>query len=88
MDEKKHPIMTSLEEQLEEMLTAGDMQAEDVNEGARKRLLRRTEIRVQTMMDPIVEETIQYRQMAKEIDGRYDEYMKRASAHDDSKDAS
>lgn len=86
MDEKKQPIMASLEEQLEAMLTAGDMQTEDVHEGARKRLLRRTEIRVQTMMDPIVEETIQYRQMAKEIDGRYDAYMDRARGHEDAKD--
>ena len=86
MDDKKQPKMTSLEEQLEAMLTAGDMRAEDVSEGARKRLLRRTEIRVQTMMDPIVEETIQYRQMAKEVDGRYDEYMNRASGRAESKE--
>ena len=87
MDDKKQPGMTNLEEQLEAMLTAGDMQAEDVSEGARKRLLRRTEIRVQTMMDPIVEETIQYRQIAKEVDGRYDEYMNRASGgHAESKE--
>ncbi|MGZ9587134.1 hypothetical protein [Paenibacillus marinisediminis] len=85
VDEKKPKSVTDLEEQIETLLTFGDMQAEDPQEGARKKLAPRTEVRIQTMMDPIVEETIQYRQMAQELDDRYDEYMKRAGKS--SKDA-
>jgi len=77
MDDKQRALF-ELEEQLEAMLTEGDMIQEDLKEGARRRLSPRTEVRVQTMMDPIVEETLQYRQIAQELDDRYDEYMKRA----------
>lgn len=77
MDEKKQDL-TPIEEQLEAMLVEGNMVAEDKSEGARRRIMPRTEIRIQTSHDPIVKETKLYRSLAQEVDGRYDEYMKRA----------
>ncbi|GAC42171.1 hypothetical protein [Paenibacillus popilliae] len=66
-----------LEARLSEYLTEGDMEMEEQEEAVRRRLPPRTEIRIQTALDPIIEETKQYRSMAKEIDSRYDEYLKR-----------
>ncbi|MFD2613415.1 hypothetical protein [Paenibacillus gansuensis] len=59
---------------LAEQLMEGEMEPADVSELARKRLLSRTEIRVQAKIDPIVEETRRYRELAKEVDGRYAAY--------------
>ncbi|XEC93889.1 hypothetical protein AB6A23_21445 [Paenibacillus tarimensis] len=74
-----------LEEELAERLTEGPMaqephQAEDKQEMIRRRLPARYEIRIQTPLDPIVKETERYRQLAKEIDDRYDRYMYRAKS--------
>lgn len=64
-----------LERELTERLTEGFMQEEDRDVRERRMIPSKYEIRIQTTLDPIAEETIQYRRMAKEIDGRYDEYM-------------
>ncbi|MEC0248577.1 hypothetical protein ACI48J_14910 [Paenibacillus chitinolyticus] len=63
-----------MEEQLVRKLTEGEMEEEDREESARKRLPTKTEIRIQATTDPVVEETRKYREMAEEIDGRYDRY--------------
>lgn len=75
-----------LERELTERLTEGLMQEEDREVRERRMIPSKYEIRIQTTLDPIAEETKQYRKMAKEIDGRYDEYMnkiKRPEATDD-----
>ncbi|WP_238996474.1 hypothetical protein [Paenibacillus pinistramenti] len=67
-----------LEEKLSELLTEGVMEdgAEaDRQEEGRRRLSPKYEVRIQTTFDPVVEETLKYRSMAKEIDGRYDKYV-------------
>ncbi|WP_068614323.1 hypothetical protein [Paenibacillus tuaregi] len=66
-----------LERQLSELLTGGELEQEERKEEERRRLSPKYEIRVQTEHDPIVEETLKYRSMAKEVDGRYDEYLKK-----------
>lgn len=72
-----------LEEKLSELLTEGELDETNRQEEGRKRLSPKYEVRIQTTFDPVVEETIKYRSMAKEIDGRYDKYLK---APDHSKD--
>lgn len=64
-----------LERQLSEMLTDGEMQKKDREKEERRLLSPKYEIRIQTQLDPIVEETQKYRSMAKEVDDRYDKYM-------------
>ncbi|MFC5404555.1 hypothetical protein [Cohnella soli] len=49
-----------------------DALKEDAKEEAVKRLQPRWEVRVQAELDPVVEETKLYREMAEEVDGRYD----------------
>ncbi|GIP49818.1 hypothetical protein D3C76_73820 [compost metagenome] len=67
-----------LERELSEMLTEGEYGSEEERrEEERRKLSPKYEIRIQTTLDPIVEETLNYRKMAKEIDGRYDDYLKR-----------
>ncbi|MFE5317952.1 hypothetical protein ACFQ88_04480 [Paenibacillus sp. NPDC056579] len=77
MDAKK------VEEQLAQTLTEGEMEQQDTTEAARKRLPIKTEIRIQAQVEPVVEETKLYRQMAEEIDNRYDRILGRNS--DDNK---
>ena len=74
-----------LEAELHERLTAGEMESEEPNEAVRRRVAPRTEIRIQTTLDPIVEETSRYRSIAKEVDDRYDQYMKRAKRDEGSR---
>lgn len=62
-----------LERQLSELLTEGEIRENEAKK--RERLSPKYEVRVQTQMDPIVEETRKYRSMARELDDRYDEYM-------------
>ncbi len=45
---------------------------EEAGAKAAKRLHPKWEIRIQANVDPIVEETIAYRSLAREVDGRYD----------------
>lgn len=76
-----------LERELAELLTDQEFSSEEERrEEERRRLSPRYEIRVQTNLDPIVEETRKYRSMAKEIDGRYDEYLKRTELGNKPKD--
>lgn len=76
-----------LERELAELLTDQEFSSEEERrEEERRRLSPRYEIRIQTNLDPIVEETRKYRSMAKEIDERYDEYLKRAEQADTPKD--
>ncbi|PZE19488.1 hypothetical protein [Paenibacillus xerothermodurans] len=63
-----------VEEQLAQRLTEGEMNAEDAEEAARRRLPVKTEIRIQAEIDPVVEETRRYRKMASEVDDRYAQY--------------
>ncbi|WP_334076104.1 MULTISPECIES: hypothetical protein [Paenibacillus] len=72
-----------LERELSEMLTEQEIGSEEERKREeRRRLSPRYEIRVQTNLDPIVEETRKYRSMAKEVDGRYDEYMRKVEQAD------
>ncbi|MEF2966133.1 hypothetical protein V3851_09855 [Paenibacillus sp. M1] len=67
-----------LERELSEMLSEQEQASKEERlEEERRRLSPKYEIRIQTNLDPIVEETRKYRSMAKEIDGRYDEYLKK-----------
>ncbi|CAM4449720.1 hypothetical protein P4H94_20500 [Paenibacillus macerans] len=76
-----------LERELSEMLTEGEYGSEEERrKEERRRLSPRYEIRVQTTLDPIVEETLAYRKMAKELDGRYDDYLKKAKRADGKKE--
>ncbi|CAM3059849.1 hypothetical protein PASE110613_14865 [Paenibacillus sediminis] len=72
-----------VERQLNEMLTEGDIKLEDRHAQERERMSPKYEIRIQTTMDPIVEETRLYRSIAKELDGRYDEYLKKTKFNPD-----
>ncbi|WP_019635158.1 hypothetical protein [Paenibacillus fonticola] len=68
-----------LEEELSGLLSDAEEKSEEERlEEGRKSLPYKYEIRIQTELDPIVEETIKYRSMAKELDGRYDEYLKKS----------
>ncbi|MNI31469.1 hypothetical protein D3C73_853550 [compost metagenome] len=69
-----------LEKELSEILSDGELNIseEERRQKERKLLSNRYEIRVQTQLDPIVEETRAYRSIAKEVDDRYDEYMKKS----------
>ncbi|MCJ8011741.1 hypothetical protein MUG84_08300 [Paenibacillus sp. KQZ6P-2] len=68
-----------LERKLSEMLTEGEMEErQDRKDQEREQISPRYEIRIQTELDPIVEETLKYRSMARELDDRYDRYMDRA----------
>ena len=68
-----------LEQDLANALTEGDMVGKEPDATALRRLSPRYEIRTQTERDPIVEETKLVREMAKEIDDRYDKYIARSS---------
>ncbi|MWV45581.1 hypothetical protein GRF59_18370 [Paenibacillus sp. HJL G12] len=68
-----------LERQLSEMLTEGEMEdRQNRKEQERELISPRYEVRIQTQMDPIVEETLKYRSMARELDDRYDRYLDKA----------
>ena len=62
-----------LERELSELLTEGEIRENEAKK--RERLNPKYEVRIQTHIDPIVEETRKYRSMARELDDRYDEYM-------------
>ncbi|MDR0268582.1 hypothetical protein [Paenibacillus sp.] len=65
-----------IERQLSEMLTEGEMEEkQDRKDQERELTSPRHEIRIQTELDPIVEETWKYRSMARELDDRYDHYL-------------
>jgi len=75
MNQKKQ---SELERVLEEQLHDGIMHAKgpDASEEARDRISAPYEYRVKAEKDPIAEETKIIRRMAKEPDGKYDDYAK------------
>lgn len=73
--QERKPGMEKLEEELSELLTEGELKDEDRERKEREQISPRYEIRIQTALDPIVEETRLYREMAEEIDDRYDDYL-------------
>lgn len=85
MTEQDKGKQEQLEAELHERLTAGEMDTEEPDEAVRRRIAPRTEIRIQTTLDPIVEETNRYRSIAEEVDDRYDQYMKRAKRDGESR---
>lgn len=74
-----------LEYKLAELLNEGELDEAQRQEEGRKRLSPKYEVRIQTTMDPIVEETLKYRSMAKEMDTRYDKYLEQARKAQDGK---
>lgn len=77
MDESKE-----LERRLSDMLTEGDMEeSSDADKRERQLIPPKYEVRIQTERDPIVEETLKYRDMAREVDDRYDRYMERSAGN-------
>ncbi len=66
-----------LEKQVSDALTEGEMQSQDRDEAVKRKLSSKYEIRVQAELDPIVEETVIYRRMAKEVDDRYERILDR-----------
>ncbi|WP_340021165.1 hypothetical protein MHI24_19390 [Paenibacillus sp. FSL K6-1096] len=67
-----------LEQKLTELLVEGEMEQADRKAKELRQISPKYEIRIQTTLDPIVEETLRYRKIAYELDDRYDKYMKRA----------
>lgn len=65
-----------LEQEMAEKLAEGAMEHLDPKRTAVERLNPRYEIRVRTERDPIVEETLKVRQTAKEVDDRYDRFVR------------
>jgi hypothetical protein len=77
MDESKE-----LEQRLSDMLTEGDMEESgDADKRERQLIPPKYEVRIQTERDPIVEETLKYRDMAREVDDRYDRYLERSAGN-------
>ncbi|WP_151737957.1 hypothetical protein [Paenibacillus tengchongensis] len=67
-----------LERKLSELLEDGEMEQEDRKAKELRQMSAPYEIRIQTILDPIVEETLRYRRIASELDDRYDKYLERA----------
>ncbi|WP_339317696.1 hypothetical protein [Paenibacillus sp. FSL R10-2734] len=70
-----------LERKLSEMLIDGEMEQDDRTAKEIREISPKYEIRIQTTMDPIVEETLRYRKIGHELDDRYDKYLERAGKH-------
>lgn len=75
-----------LEQDLANALTEGEMAEKEPDVAALRRLSPRYEIRTQAERDPIVEETILFRGIAREIDDRYDRYLSKTNAKDEDDD--
>jgi hypothetical protein len=67
-----------LERRLSELLEDGEMEPDDRQAKEIRQISPKYEIRIQTTLDPIVEETLRYRKIAYELDERYDKYMQRS----------
>jgi hypothetical protein len=67
-----------LERKLSELLQEGEMELDDRKAKEIRQISPKYEIRIQTALDPIVEETLRYRKMAYELDDRYDKYLERS----------
>jgi hypothetical protein len=70
-----------LERKLSEMLVEGEMEQDDRSAKEIREISPKYEIRIQTTLDPIVEETLRYRKIGHELDDRYDKYLERAERH-------
>ncbi|CAM4475642.1 hypothetical protein [Paenibacillus tarimensis] len=69
---------SELEQELAGRLTDGPVEEDRDREARLKaKLSPKYEVRIQSMHDPIVEETKRFRSIAREIDDRYDRYMER-----------
>jgi hypothetical protein len=66
-----------LDRKAAKILTEGEMKRVDPEQAALEKLIPPHEIRVRAGLDPIVEETKRYREMAEEVTDRYDEYLNR-----------
>ena len=65
-----------LERELSELLTEQPSpSAEELQKAQLRSIPPKHEIRIQTQLDPIVEETLKFRKIAAEIDDRYDKYL-------------
>lgn len=71
-------VNDDLERKLSELLQDGEMEQDDPKAKEIRQISPKYEIRIQTTLDPIVEETLRYRKMAYELDDRYDKYLERA----------
>lgn len=67
-----------LERKLSDMLVEGEMEQTDRTAKEIREVSPKYEIRIQTTLDPIVEETLRYRKIGHELDDRYDNYLERA----------
>ncbi|MEK5489382.1 hypothetical protein MKZ24_01445 [Paenibacillus sp. FSL R7-0297] len=67
-----------LERRLSELLQDGEMEQDDRQAKEIRQISPKYEIRIQTTLDPIVEETRRYRKIAYELDSRYDKYVQRS----------
>lgn len=67
-----------LERRLSDLLVEGEMEQQDRQAKELTQISPKYEIRIQTTLDPIVEETLRYRKIAYELDDRYDKYLKRS----------
>lgn len=74
--EHKDRAAQDMEQQLSELLTEGEMETGDPKAKGRQQMSPKYEVRIQTTYDPVAEETKIYRRMAKEVDRRYDRYVK------------
>ncbi|PZD95628.1 hypothetical protein DNH61_13995 [Paenibacillus sambharensis] len=75
---------SELEQELAGRLTDGPVEEDRDREARLKaKLSPKYEVRIQSVDDPIVEETKRFRSMAREIDDRYDRYMERAQRQDE-----
>lgn len=67
-----------LERKLSDMLVEGEMEQTDRTAKEIREISPKYEIRIQTTLDPIVEETLRYRKIGHELDDRYDKYLESA----------
>ncbi|MRN55561.1 hypothetical protein [Paenibacillus monticola] len=74
-----------LERKLSELLEDGEMEQEDRTAKEIRQISPKYEIRIQTTLDPIVEETRRYRKIGHELDDRYDKYLERTRGNSDLK---
>lgn len=70
-----------LERKLSDMLVEGEMEQGDRTAKEIRNISPKYEIRIQTTLDPIVEETLRYRKIGRELDERYDKYLERAEKY-------
>ncbi|MCQ6560094.1 hypothetical protein [Paenibacillus mendelii] len=80
-DAKKR--LEEMERELVERLTSDELDVVERKRKVKAKLSPKYEIRIQTKHDPIVEETKLYREMAEEVDNRYERYINRTESERD-----